>query len=115
MVQVKLTIERRYRNYIPTNWGHPMLDFETSPEDSKKLTQVMLRAASVMNFDLYSVDRLTVCMDLTACHTQGCPLNLEGLLTASTADLVHDVVGIITHIDRKTGKLQNKFFPRYAL
>ena len=83
--------------------------------DLKKITEVMLRAASLMNFELRGSDRLTVCMDLTACHANGCALDLEGLLSASPSDLIHDVAGIMSHINRETGKLEDCFSPRYAM
>lgn len=56
----------------------------------------------------------TLVMDLTACHLNGTPLDLERLLEASEFDFVHDVWGIYTHIDRTTGTLQRCFMPRTA-
>jgi hypothetical protein len=60
-------------------------------------------------------DRLSLSMDLDACHSNGCSLDLIALLeAASDFDLVHDVGGIRMHIDRDTGKLGDCFLPRYA-
>lgn len=53
-------------------------------------------------------------MDLTACHANGCPLDLEKMLTARDFDFAHDVLGISRHISRKTGRLKHHFFPRCA-
>lgn len=53
-------------------------------------------------------------MDLDACHSNGCPLDLEGLLHAPASDFGHDIAGIRRHIDRTTGKLQDCFLPRCA-
>ena len=53
-------------------------------------------------------------MDIDACHSNGCALNLGELLTADDFNFAHDVFGIRENIDRKTGQLQNCFLPRYA-
>ena len=59
-------------------------------------------------------DRMDLVIDLEAAH-HVCPLNLPGLHDATAADLVHDVVGIIQHLDRDTGELTDGFLPRYAV
>lgn len=53
-------------------------------------------------------------MDLTACHANGCPLDLERMLAARPFDLAHDVTGIANHLDRTTGQLTGHFLPRFA-
>jgi hypothetical protein len=53
-------------------------------------------------------------MDLTACHKNGCALDLIGLLDASERDFKHDIDGIQRHIDRNDGSLKDCFLPRYA-
>ena len=53
-------------------------------------------------------------MNLEACHTHGCPLDLVGLLAAGPADFAHDVCGIARHLDRDTGQLLDCFTPRFA-
>lgn len=53
-------------------------------------------------------------MDLTACHCNGCELDLDRLLLAPDPDFGHDVCGIRRHIDRRTGKLGGCFLPRCA-
>lgn len=55
----------------------------------------------------------SIMMDIDACHSNGCPLQLQKLLEASRLDFIHDVLGIHRHIDRTTGKLQDCFLPRY--
>lgn len=61
------------------------------------------------------VDEIGLEMDLAACHLNGVPLDLDGLLGASDSDFGHDVFGIQRYIDRKTGELMDCFLPRYAL
>ncbi len=56
--------------------------------ETRQILDIMLRAASLMNFEVRGSSRLEVSMDLTACHCVGCPLDLEGLLTASPSDLL---------------------------
>jgi|GEM_PF-1326322 len=64
--------------------------------------------------DAIAVDTLSLVMDLTACHANGCPLRLAELAKARAVDLCHDVQGIQRHMDRETGKLTGCFVPRYA-
>lgn len=80
--------------------------------------------AIVRRFDQLSVasgepplsadDKRRLEMDLTACHANGCRLRLHDLRVAKDAIFVHDVVGIMSHIDRTTGKLTRHFEPRFA-
>jgi hypothetical protein len=58
--------------------------------------------------------RRELVMDLTACHVNGCALDLAGLYAAPQMDFAHDVLGIWRHLDRSTGKLGDCFVPRYA-
>jgi hypothetical protein len=58
--------------------------------------------------------RINLDMDLTACHLNGCPLDLEKLVAFDDFNLTHDVEGISAHIDRNTGKLTRCFLPRSA-
>ena len=59
--------------------------------------------------------KLTLTMDLTACHLNGTPLNLHRLRGFPDFDFVHDIAGISRHLDRDTGKLGDCFAPRCAL
>ena len=60
------------------------------------------------------LDIMARVMDMEACHNT-CPLNLEGLETAELSDLLHDVLGIASHLNRETGELEGCFVPRYAM
>jgi hypothetical protein len=53
-------------------------------------------------------------MDITAAHCNGMTLNLTALLNADDANFAHDIGGIVQHINRQTGELENCFVPRYA-
>jgi hypothetical protein len=52
-------------------------------------------------------------MDITACHANGCRLDLAALAAADDSDFNHDVFGIRRHIDRSTGELMDCFVPRF--
>ena len=54
-------------------------------------------------------------MSLQACHTHGCALRLKELITARPSDLMHDVFGIHSNINKNNGKLENCFVPRFAV
>ena len=41
-------------------------------------------------------------------------LDLEAMLYADDHNFLHDVLGIIRHMNRTTGKLENCFLPRYS-
>src|SRR5688572_23288369 len=58
------------------------------------------------------IDRVSLEMDLDTCHSNGCPLDFAKLLAAPAFDFVHDIYGIIRHMDRTTGELRNCFLPR---
>lgn len=53
-------------------------------------------------------------MDIVATHANGTPLRFRALAEADDFNLLHDLVGIAEHIDRRTGKLTGHFRPRYA-
>ena len=54
-------------------------------------------------------------MDLTACHRNGCPLDLRKLLEFDDASFAHDVFGIRRFLNRQTGQLGECFDPRSSL
>lgn len=54
-------------------------------------------------------------MDIAATHLNGCPLNLQKLHDFDDFNMVHDITGIVRHLDRSTGKLGGFFDPRCGL
>lgn len=54
------------------------------------------------------------CMDIAACHCNGCRLDLNKFLNIDKASFLHDIVGITINLDRTTGKLTSGFRPRSA-
>jgi hypothetical protein len=59
------------------------------------------------------IDHLGLRMDLSATHAQ-CPLRLTELADADEFNFVHDVFGIMRHMNRSTGVLDKTFCPRFA-
>ena len=83
----------------------------TTREDLGLITQIVHRAAAELPG---YADRPSMAMDLEACHSCGCPLDLPALLAAKPGDFAHDVSGIRHHLDRDTGALGDSFTPRNA-
>jgi hypothetical protein len=80
-----------------------------SPDERTAVTTIIDRVTEIIP----GVDRLSLHMDLAAVH-RSTPLDLQRLSEASVIHLVHDVTGIVSHLDRDTGKLQDCFLPRHV-
>lgn len=93
-------------------------DMRISRANMKLIALIAKRAEGIIGKDVKSAgepyDRGSCEMDLIATHKNGCPLDLEGLLTASDHDFGHDVFGINRFLNRETGELKSAFLPRYA-
>jgi hypothetical protein len=87
--------------------------FDISREDSETVWKIVDRAQALLT-SMGNFNRMATAMDLTACHANGTPLDLLGILSADDFNFAHDVCGIMRHIDRTTGKLGDCFVPRYA-
>lgn len=79
------------------------------------IKQIADRAVYVYAGSDVRADRMTIIMDLMACHFHGQKLRLEDLLAADDLNLIHDVGGINRHLDRQTYKLTDGFSPRFSL
>lgn len=82
------------------------ISFEATKEEVITISRIVERA------DIEN--RLSLTMDLSACHANGCPLDLEKLLAFDDFNFYHDIWGIRRHLNRTTGKLENCFLPRCA-
>jgi hypothetical protein len=89
------------------NWSH-------SREAGELIDKIVNRAVSLGEKHGINHDRVTLSMDITACHCNGCPLRLADLLQADDFNFAHDVFGISRHINRKAGSLGDCFSPRFA-
>lgn len=89
-----------------------MIRFNTTRRDAMLIDRIAHRATRA---GLLLTDRLSLEMDLTATHLNGCALDLARLLEADDFNFAHDVCGIQRHLDRKTGGLLRLFRPRCAV
>lgn len=86
------------------------IKWKTTAQDVDKIEQIAERA-EVFG---WRGNRTQTLMDLTACHANGCPLDLDKMLTFDAFNLIHDLAGLRDHMDRETGKLSHHFLPRGA-
>lgn len=82
------------------------LSFTTTKTEDDLISSIVERAKVQ--------DRLSLTMDLTACHSNGCPLDFAKLLGFDNFNFSHDIGGIRRHMNRTTGQLENCFVPRCA-
>lgn len=85
-------------------------NFSVSTEDHKLIYLIAMRAYEINNYINFTI----LMMDLSACHNT-CPLKLEELFNADLSDFAHDIGGIMKHINRRTGQLEDCFLPRFAI
>lgn len=91
------------------------VSFKSSKEDSELIARIVERAEVIYAANGLACDRLGLTMDILAVHANGCPLDLQGFLNMGQYDFVHDIAGIVRHLDRSTGRLMDCFLPRCAL
>ena len=91
---------------------------DVTKETTEKVSQVVERAKNegytpVSIPEDIAGDFFGLWMDLQAVSLI-VNLDWEGLLKAPLVDFYHDLSGIQRHLNRKTGKLENCFLPRFA-
>lgn len=59
--------------------------------------------------------RIELAFAIAQLHSNGTRLRLAELRDAEDFHFWDDIAGIIANYDRRTGKLQNNFLPRYAV
>jgi len=89
-----------------------MLNWETTRPEMLAIRVIAVRAAALL--PALGGDPFDIDMDITACHVNGCRLDLAKLLGFEDVDFVHDVGGICRYLDRRTGQLRECFVPRCA-
>lgn len=90
------------------------VSFKVSRDEAALIGRIVDRAAEIWKAHGVEFDALSVDMDITATHANGCPLDLSKLFGFPDVDFTHDVGGIMKHLDRTTGKLGGYFLPRCA-
>jgi hypothetical protein len=90
------------------------MNMTATREDTEMIAEIAKRFVDLCKGMGQNVERISIIMDLTAAHTNGCPLRLQELAEADDFNLIHDVMGINQHLDRNTGTLTDCFVPRFA-
>lgn len=90
------------------------VNFQTDDASRELAAKIAARACTLATANGRSLDYLNTLMDLVATHANGNPLRLADLLAADDFNLIHDVMGIAAHINRRTGKLEGFFLPRFS-
>lgn len=91
------------------------VSFTVSRNDGRLISEIADRAWAVFKKNkIRGTDRMSLEMDVTAVHANGCPLRLFDLLEADDFNFAHDIFGIDRHLDRETGQLLNCFRPRFC-
>lgn len=91
-----------------------MINWTVSKTEHALIADIADRTTAMAQRNNINYDRITVEMDITAVHANGCPLRLEELLSAEPFDFSHDVFGIRKNLNRETGELEHCFLPRFA-
>jgi len=84
-------------------------------EEIDLIDEIATRACDIARLDVgVSIKKAEMFMDLVACHTVACPLNLYRFFVADRSNFAHDAFGIRRHINRETFQLEDCFIPRFA-
>ena len=86
--------------------------FDVTEEEAVLIASISVRAMRY-NEVHENTDHLSICMDITAAHCNGSRLDLKSLLESGDSDFLYDVIGIMAHLDRRTGMLGDLFIPKY--
>nr|WP_053000316.1 hypothetical protein [Sphingomonas sp. Y57] len=89
------------------------IKFTTTRAEMDQIAKIADRAEA-LGLLTGSYDRMTLIMDLSATHANGCPMDFARLAEADDFNLTHDITGIANTIDRETGKLAGFFLPRFS-
>lgn len=84
------------------------INFKTTKNDFNLIIEIVKRA----KHELEITDTQSLSMDITAVHLNDIALDLPKLLNADLGNFGHDIFGIMRHINRRTGKLEDCFLPR---
>jgi len=91
-----------------------IIKWASKKEETELIQKIVQRALKYWERLGLDMNRSNLEMDISACHANGCPLELQKLLDADDFNFIHDIAGIMQHINRKTGKLKKLFLPRFA-
>lgn len=93
-----------------------MVKFDVTDEESAIVRKIVRRARKMAKADGIDYPENGISMDLIACHSNGCKLDLQTLLDAPDHTFGHDIYGIRRFLDRSTGKINPaQFDPRCSM
>ena len=84
---------------------------DCSKQDAILIRKISIRASKIDK----GIPLLHINMDFIATHCNGNPLRLKDLLKADDFNFAHDYFGIKNCLNRKTGKHENCFVPRFTI
>ena len=87
------------------------INFDCKKEDHELISKIVDRVIK----EHKSIKKMDLSMDITAVHCNDTKIDLGKLFNADDFNFYHDVFGIMRHIDRRTGKLQDCFLPRCSI
>jgi hypothetical protein len=112
---LKKTLDKRsgmcYTVYTLTKGGLMATDKKGSVIFEGDISEVALIAKRAEGYGVKR-ERVALLMDIQAVQGSSTPMNLVTLMSSSKADFLHDITGIIAHLDRQTGELMDCFLPR---
>lgn len=89
------------------------VSFNASKRDAELIDRIVEKACNLTNKHSSGyIENMS--MDITACHCNGTPLDLEKFLNFDDFNFFHDLYGISFNVNRRTGKIENCFLPRCA-
>lgn len=86
--------------------------FNTTKEEDKLIRLIVERARPIFESQGVPFNVQDRMMDLSAVHSNGCPLDFEKFLAFDDFNFNHDFVGIFNCLNRETGRLERFFLPR---
>lgn len=87
------------------------INWNCTKEENKLISKITNRVIKKHK----SIKKMDLNMDVMAIHCNDVKLDLEKLLNADDFNFYHDIFGIMRHIDRSSGKLQDCFLPRCSI
>jgi hypothetical protein len=78
------------------------------------ISKIADRAVILYAMHEVRAERMTIMMDIMACHFDGQKLRLEDLLAADDMNFLHDIGGINRHLNRVNYELSDGFRPRFS-
>jgi hypothetical protein len=90
-------------------------NFAVPPESKALIQKIVMRALENFSPIMRELAGMHLEKVLIACHSNGCPLDLQKLLEFDDVNFWHDLDGIEQYLHKPTGWVGDYFVPRSAL